>query len=566
MYSKSKNLLIVILLSILAILPWIGLNSFYTKGEPREALVPQAMLETGNWILPQRYGDAFATKPPFMHWFSALVSLPSGEVTEWSARLPVALSGIGIIIMTFMFFAGRVSNRQNLIAALLLLTSFEMHRSSMEARVDMPLTFFMLCGMYLLYKRYENGMKGYSIPIVLSLSAAFLIKGPVGAVLPLGIYGLFLLYKRINFGKIFIDAATLGLFTLILPGIWYFAAYKTGGQEFIDTIYTENMARMTGAEDTGHKGPVYIHIVYLLMGFIPWGILLLLSLFNIKKAYKKEDKNILASLRDKFNNQSAIVQYTWIAAVTVILFYSIPTSKRPVYTLPSYPFFAILFAQWFSYLIDNKKKTVSIVCLFLSIIAFIAMIITLSSSWGLIDLITLGEKLRLDKETMFNLNIIQPLWEENLWYSYILISLTLIACIQVFRSFRKRNFQSMFYGAIGVMFCMNLYLDAYVLPAIKNGMSLKEFALETKSLAGNNTIYMPSYNSLRFYVINYYQHNQLKDFEKLKPVNGYMYIADFNYDEIVNTNPDYNFEIIKQTPHRYNDLRKVVYFVKFDKK
>lgn len=566
MYSKSKNLLIVILLSFLAILPWIGLNSFYTKGEPREALVPQAMLETGNWILPQRYGDAFATKPPFMHWFSALVSLPMGEVTEWSARLPVALSGIGIIIMTFMFFAGRVSNRQNLIAALLLLTSFEMHRSSMEARVDMPLTFFMLCGMYLLYKRYENGLKGYAIPIVLSLSAAFLIKGPVGAILPLGIYGLFLLYKRFNFWKIFFDAAKLGILTLIIPGIWYAAAFKTGGQEFIDTVYTENMARMTGSEDTGHKGPIYIHWVYLLMGFIPWGILLVLSVFNIKKAYRKTERNVIKDLWLRFNNQPAILQYTWIAAITVILFYSIPTSKRPVYTLPSYPFFAILFTQWFGYLIEQKKKTISIVSLFLSIIASLAMLITLASSWGFIDLISIGNQMRLDKETMFNLNIIQPLWQSNLWYGYLFVFLTLGACIWVFRAFSKRNFQSMFYGAVGVMFCMNLYLDAYVLPAIKNGMSLKSFALETRQMAGDSTIYMPSYNSLRFYVINYYQHNQLKDFEKLKPENGYMYIADFNYDEIRNTYPDYTFEIIKQTPHRYNDLRKVVYFVKFDKK
>ena len=49
----QKPVTMIIVICIIAVLPWIGLGDFSTKGEPREAAVAVSMLETGNWILPQ---------------------------------------------------------------------------------------------------------------------------------------------------------------------------------------------------------------------------------------------------------------------------------------------------------------------------------------------------------------------------------------------------------------------------------------------------------------------------------------------------------------------------------
>ena len=48
--------------------PFLGVTIFYTKGEPREAIVALSMLESGNWILPVNYGTDIAYKPPFFYW------------------------------------------------------------------------------------------------------------------------------------------------------------------------------------------------------------------------------------------------------------------------------------------------------------------------------------------------------------------------------------------------------------------------------------------------------------------------------------------------------------------
>ena len=93
----------VILYQTLLTIPWLGLKPFYSRGEPREALVAQAMINSGDWILPQRYGDDIATKPPMTHWLMAAAAQPLGEMREAAARLPSALGGV-IVIAAFFWF------------------------------------------------------------------------------------------------------------------------------------------------------------------------------------------------------------------------------------------------------------------------------------------------------------------------------------------------------------------------------------------------------------------------------------------------------------------------------
>ena len=58
---------LVVVIAMILSLPWLGLGNFYTRGEPREALVAVAMMQQDNYILPFFQGD-FAFKPPMLHW------------------------------------------------------------------------------------------------------------------------------------------------------------------------------------------------------------------------------------------------------------------------------------------------------------------------------------------------------------------------------------------------------------------------------------------------------------------------------------------------------------------
>ena len=55
MSDRKKAFWFIALLSVLVIVPFLGETIFYSKGEPREAIVAFSILESGNWILPLNY-------------------------------------------------------------------------------------------------------------------------------------------------------------------------------------------------------------------------------------------------------------------------------------------------------------------------------------------------------------------------------------------------------------------------------------------------------------------------------------------------------------------------------
>ena len=114
----------------LTIFPFLGLQDFNTKGEPREAVVASTMLETGNWILPRNNGGETAYKPPMLHWCVATLSAPLGKVSEYTARIPSAAAATVLALMTFLFFAKRSDVQQGFWASLIFLTTFEVHRAA----------------------------------------------------------------------------------------------------------------------------------------------------------------------------------------------------------------------------------------------------------------------------------------------------------------------------------------------------------------------------------------------------------------------------------------------------
>ena len=62
---------IVLLLSMLLLLPWLGETWFNSKGEPREAIVAVTMLQSGDWVLPLSFGSDMPYKPPLLAWMIA---------------------------------------------------------------------------------------------------------------------------------------------------------------------------------------------------------------------------------------------------------------------------------------------------------------------------------------------------------------------------------------------------------------------------------------------------------------------------------------------------------------
>ena len=161
----------------------LGETEFYDKQEAREALVVWEIHNSGNWILPLRNEEEIPAKPPFYHWLGAMLSSVVGRVDELSARLPSALLGTLGVLLTYAVGAVLWGRGAGLVAALVLSTSFEW-RAAREARVDMALTFVLLCSFVFFLYQYKTGGSRIKAILGVLLGLATLAKGPLGFCFP----------------------------------------------------------------------------------------------------------------------------------------------------------------------------------------------------------------------------------------------------------------------------------------------------------------------------------------------------------------------------------------------
>ena len=66
-----RALLLLTAACLLLFFTGLGSVPFYTRGEPREALVAREMIRTGEWLVPARPEGELTRKPPVFYWASA---------------------------------------------------------------------------------------------------------------------------------------------------------------------------------------------------------------------------------------------------------------------------------------------------------------------------------------------------------------------------------------------------------------------------------------------------------------------------------------------------------------
>ena len=340
----------VLLTAAAADLPGLATQPFYTKGEPREAVVVWEMAHGGGVVLPLRNGTEIPSKPPMFHWLALAASNALGGVTELSTRLPSALLAILASIAVFAFAASIGRIRSGWLAALALTLSFEWLRAARTARVDMTVTFFIFTALLCFAVIDRSGTSPLRLAILyLSMAAATLAKGPVGFVLPIAVILVYAATHRheelsaapwrekiaARVQDVTATVRSLGMVkgvtvVIVLAAAWYLAASLSGGTEFlVKHGLKENLLRVIDPErlDTGHRhGPFYL-IGYFFLGALPWSLVAPAIGWWLWRA-RPLDRT---------------VRYLVVWLLTVVVLFSIPASKRSVYLLPAYPAAALLF-------------------------------------------------------------------------------------------------------------------------------------------------------------------------------------------------------------------------------
>lgn len=597
-FDKNLPLIVVLVVAILMLLPFLGLTEFNTKGEPREAVVALSMLKEGNWILPVNNGVDIPYKPPFFHYCIAVLSLLSDGVDEYTSRLPSALSLIALAVGVFAFYRRRLSTTTAVVGAMLLLTSFEVHRAGMNCRVDMVLTAFTVGAMLLLYRWWERGSRGLPVAAVLCMSCATLTKGPVGFVVPCLVMGVFSLLRGERFWRTFLSYALLGILSCVLPAIWYVAAWHEGGRHFLDLVYEENIGRMSGTMSyDSHVHPFTYNFLTLIIGWMPWALLLLMSLLAKpwKETGKKADDDIrkdssgwpkgvkerLARLRVRVMLVPPVKLFTWLGFLLVLLFYCLPSSKRSVYLLPCYPFMAIIIAEYIGWIWRTRRLGVSRA--FVGVMAFVAVALTAS---------LLAVRLGLVPDTVFhgkhaaqNLAMLHALRDTPLdVLRVVVIALPLLVsvdCLHLSLARKNRNNEKVFiYSLLAPVVALFIALEGFYQPIVLNTKSLKPMAAYIAQTFKGEPLYQYINSPMfHFFGADFYLNDSLKQFDTQRrvavggktvtrvvtPKYGVLVIPESDFADFAKRHRDYQFTHVKTLDRHYSEVRNDVGFYRFRK-
>lgn len=563
--QQSGNIAFFILLALLLVtfIPFLGEAWFNSKGEPREAIVAVSMLQQHNWILPLSNGDVMPYKPPCLAWFIALFSMVTGHVTEFTSRLPSALALIGMTLWMFLFFARRTSRLTAFLGSVITFTAFEVYRAGFACRVDMLLTFFIVGALLSLYTYWERELRGIPWLAVLMMSGAALTKGPVGIILPCLVMWIFMLAERVKLWEATWKLALCAVAALIIPSLWYIAAYQQGGSEFIRLAMEENFGRMTGTMSyESHVNPFWYNFITVFAGYTPIIILCLLSLpfLFIKKLWSPDS---VRTWWQQFKTLDAPRKFALITIVVIFVFYCIPKSKRSVYLLPIYPFIALFLAEYILFIAHRAQKAIKIYAWVLGVAA-----IAIFATFIVIRCGAFPTSIFHGRHAGENIRMIASLDKALPAIKWFLIEIPVIAAVALFLLRKRLSPTANVMGVMALTVTLYWAFAGVYQPAVLNAKSDRPVAELLNRLQPEGDIYAHvSADMLKFFTIDFYTDDRIKPIESTEATSGYFIIGVEDARTFLPENADkYHFFLKKHFNRRSCDTKQDILLLRFVKK
>lgn len=216
--------------------------------ESNYALTAKEMLQAGNYLSPQIYGNYWYDKPIFFYW-EVIAAFKLFGINEWAARFFPALFGISGLLMTYWFTQKLFNRLTALVATVILGTSLEYWLISKTVITDMTLFVFFNAALIFFYLGYYFKKRNYYYGAYFFAGMAVLTKGPIGLLLPGLIVVLFLVSQR-DYKELLHMKWLGGIAIFVLTaGPWYYYMYSVHGMDFIDTFLgVHNVLRATVSE------------------------------------------------------------------------------------------------------------------------------------------------------------------------------------------------------------------------------------------------------------------------------------------------------------------------------
>jgi 4-amino-4-deoxy-L-arabinose transferase-like glycosyltransferase len=163
-----------------------------------QAQIARTMLTSGDWVTARIDGVVYFEKSPLVYWLMAIAYKVFG-IHDWAARIPIALSAIGLAWLTAAFGRWAFGVRAGFYAGLVMATCIGLWLFTRILIPDVMLTFTIALAMWAFLRALDDEEKhprAWAYVLWANLALGFLLKSLVGVVFPIAAGLLFLLCTR----------------------------------------------------------------------------------------------------------------------------------------------------------------------------------------------------------------------------------------------------------------------------------------------------------------------------------------------------------------------------------
>ncbi len=313
-----------------------------------QAQIARNMITSGDWVTARLDGVAYLEKPPLIYWMMA-VSYELFGVHDWAARIPVALSSIGLCWLTAAFGVWAFGKDAGFYAGLCMATCVGLFLFTRILIPDVMLTFTIALAMWALLRVLDDEEphpRAWAYILAASLGTGLLLKSLIGVVFPVaaGIIYLFLTrqlfsartWKRLHpisgLAIILLIAAPWHILATLRNPPYFAFTLRSAPGEYHGFLWfffiNEQLLRFLNLRyprDYDTVPRLYFWLFHLIWLF-PWSVYLPAA---AKLSYKPSDRA----------GKARLLALCWIGFVLVFFTFS---TTQEYYSMPCYPAFALL--------------------------------------------------------------------------------------------------------------------------------------------------------------------------------------------------------------------------------
>ena len=351
MHEKRWSVSLIAVLLITAIIYLTGVLSppaLMDDVDAVQAQIARTMLTSGDWVTARIDGVVYFEKSPLVYWLMA-ISYKLFGIHDWAARIPIALSSMGLAWLTAAFGQWAFGKRAGLYAGMVMATCIGLWLFTRILIPDVMLTLTIALSLWAFLRVLDDEEERpmlWAYILYASLALGFLLKSLVGIVFPIAAGVLYLLFTRRFFQwRTWKRLHPVGgtLLSIVIAAPWHILATIRTPPNFAWTMLSapghyhgflwfyfvnEQLLRFLNLRyprDYDTVPRLWFWLFHLIWLF-PWSVYLPAVL---KLSFKPVDRA----------GRARLLALCWIGFVLVFFTFS---TTQEYYSMPCYPAFALL--------------------------------------------------------------------------------------------------------------------------------------------------------------------------------------------------------------------------------